>query len=134
MADEREEFPVEDGDAVVDGAGLADSDVSADLFYDMPVDPDNERLLEQMEQATVAEAERVAHVEAWRLPDRPADSASKDVWIDYCVALGASEVDLVEVTEHAITGRGTEAEITGTYVSPAYTKDELVLLANRLGG
>lgn len=43
---------------------------------------------------------------------RPSDSATKAIWIDYCVSLGASR----------------------EYLENSFTKAELIELADRLGG
>jgi hypothetical protein len=61
------------------------------------------------------------------IPDRPADGATKAKWVDYCVALGADRTFLTSDTEHN--------DGTGTIVTePALTRDELIELADRLGG
>ena len=108
-------------------------EVKVDLTGDA-VEPDHERYLAQQELLVVAEAERIAEVEARRLPDRPAESASKPTWLDYCVPLGADRTDLENDTEYNVTGRGEEADILGTYQSKPYTLNELIALADRLGG
>lgn len=98
------------------------------------VEESHDRYMAQQEIMVVQEAERLTEVEARRMPDRPAEGASKPAWVDYCVALGAQREDLEEETSHHVTGRGEAPDILGEYVSAPYTKDELVALADRLGG
>lgn len=62
------------------------------------------------------------------VPERPADGASRAKWVDYVVALGADRAFVTSDTEHhdAATGR--------TVTEPALGRDELIELADRLGG
>lgn len=64
-----------------------------------------------------------------RIPDRPADGAAKAKWVDYVVALGASR-DVAVDTEHWEGDPDDGHPVT----VPALTRDELVELADRLGG
>lgn len=74
-----------------------------------------------------AEARGDVYIEP--IPSRPSDSADKDKWVEYCVALGAEERYLTEATTHVVDTDAREAvEIR------AFTKDEMIDLANRLGG
>lgn len=61
------------------------------------------------------------------VPDRPADGAAKGKWVAYLVALGASE--------DALTG-GLRSWDAGReeYVSADLPRDELIALADKLGG
>jgi hypothetical protein len=60
--------------------------------------------------------------------ERPADSAPKSAWADYCVSLG--------VARDAVEGSSRHwSDAAGRYVdADGYTKDELIDLAGRLGG
>ncbi len=62
------------------------------------------------------------------LPDRPADSAGKDAWVDYVVSLGADRTYVTTTTEHFDERENASVE------EPGLTKAELVELADRLGG
>ena len=60
------------------------------------------------------------------IPDRPADGASRDKWVDYVVALGAARDFVTAETRHF---DGIE------YVTePALSRPALIELADRLGG
>jgi hypothetical protein len=62
------------------------------------------------------------------IPARPADGATKAKWLDYVVRLGA---DQDWVSGHTAHWDDTQ----GRYVqSKALSRDELIELANRLGG
>lgn len=62
------------------------------------------------------------------LPRRPADSASKTDWVDYCVVLGADRGVLVGDTQHWDAAREE-------YVpSQELKKPQLIELADSLGG
>ena len=61
------------------------------------------------------------------LPERPSDSAAKSKWIEYLVALGASEAALTGETKHW-------DDRASDYVSSELSKSELAGLADRLGG
>jgi hypothetical protein len=60
------------------------------------------------------------------IPDRPADGASKDAWIEYVVALGADRTFVTSDTEH-FAGEGYKTE-------PGLSRPQLIQLADRLGG
>jgi hypothetical protein len=60
------------------------------------------------------------------IPERPADGASKDVWIDYVVELGADRGFVTGDTEHF--------DRDGYTVEPGLTRSQLIALADRLGG
>jgi hypothetical protein len=62
------------------------------------------------------------------IPDRPADGATKAKWADYCVALGADRTFITSDTEHF------DADANEAVTEPALTRDELIELADRLGG
>ena len=62
------------------------------------------------------------------LPDRPSTKAPREEWVAYDVALGADEFYLENDTEHYDSG--IEATVTKT----ALTQEELIELADRLGG
>lgn len=62
------------------------------------------------------------------LPRRPADSASKAKWIEYLVALGADPTFLTEDTEHF------DARVGESVVEPPLDREQLIELADRLGG
>jgi hypothetical protein len=57
---------------------------------------------------------------------RPADSAAKAAWVDYCVALGADRAVIEGTSEHWDGNAYAPTE--------ALTRNELVDLAGRLGG
>lgn len=61
------------------------------------------------------------------IPDRPEDSADESEWVDYVVALGAGR---------DVAGDSRHWDATaGEYVTvPGLTRDELIALADRLGG
>jgi hypothetical protein len=60
------------------------------------------------------------------IPDRPADAASTEKWVDYVVTLGASRPMVTGETEHF---DGSE------YVTePSLSRAQLIELADRLGG
>ena len=80
------------------------------------------------DQAAEARAARLAYQEP-SLPDRPADSATKAVWVDYCVVLGA-DLSIADDTEHWEGDKDTGQRVT----VKALTKAELIELADRLGG
>lgn len=61
------------------------------------------------------------------LPERPSDSAKRDKWAAYLVALGADEHFINNETEH-VQEDGT------VLTSPALSRAELVELADKLGG
>lgn len=107
-------------------------EVDVDLTSERVV-PTHDRYRDQAAMGLQREQERIADVEARRLPERPAQSADKAEWVDYCVALGADKRDLTKTTKHNVT-LPDQAEVLDVYVSPEYTKDELVDLADRLGG
>lgn len=67
------------------------------------------------------------------LPDRPADSATVDTWVDYCVALGASKDILRGGTEH-VDGMEADGQTVRMVTSEKMTKADLQDLATRLGG
>lgn len=58
--------------------------------------------------------------------DRPANGASKDVWIDYVVALGADRTFVTSDTYHF--------DGTGYAPEPGLSRADLIALADRLGG
>jgi hypothetical protein len=60
------------------------------------------------------------------IPERPAASADKAAWVDYVVALGADRTFVTEDTEHF---DGVEYGI-----EPGFTRQQLIDLADRLGG
>jgi hypothetical protein len=60
------------------------------------------------------------------VPDRPADRAPTGKWVDYVVALGADRQFVTAETRH---WNGEEYE-----ASPALRRDDLIELADRLGG
>lgn len=60
------------------------------------------------------------------IPDRPAAGASKDVWVDYVVALGADRTFVTTDTEHF--------DGDGYAIEPGLTRPQLIDLADRLGG
>jgi hypothetical protein len=62
------------------------------------------------------------------LPARPAEGAPKGKWLDYVVALGGGRDALTGQTEHFDPASG--GPVQGT----ALGRDELVALAERLGG
>lgn len=62
------------------------------------------------------------------IPDRPADGAPKAKWVDYVVALGADRTFVTEDTEHH------DAELGEAATEPGLSRDELIELADRLGG
>jgi len=62
------------------------------------------------------------------VPKRPADSAKRDEWVGYCVALGASESYLTAATQHWNNATEEYDE------HPALTVAELRELADSLGG
>jgi hypothetical protein len=68
------------------------------------------------------------HGVAVPLPDRPGKGVGKDVWVDYVVALGADRA--------FVTGgnRRFDTESGDLVTDPSLTKDELIALADRLGG
>jgi hypothetical protein len=106
----------------VDGMGMAD-EVSVE------VNPDEEPASEAGMEEKIAD-DRLPSTGT--LPNRPADSADKDKWIDYCVALGASRDYLTSDTQHVVTVDAVgEAEYEE---HAALTKNELIDLADRLGG
>lgn len=114
-----------------DGGEFSD-EVHMDMVDGRELDR-NPRFADQM--ALVNEDEdRAREAEANRLPDRPSDSDNKDAWVDYCVALGAQVEALTDYTYHTISGKGTDPTVIGEYEDPSYTKDELIDLADRLGG
>src|SRR5215218_5507023 len=75
------------------------------------------------------------HVDLPRIGKRPADSAAKGEWVDYCVALGADRHYLENLTEHYDGTAYVDGVEQAVYEQhPALTKEELVDLADRLGG
>lgn len=60
------------------------------------------------------------------IPDRPADGASKDAWVDYVVALGADRTYVTGETEHF--------DRDAYVIDPGLTRAQLIELADRLGG
>ncbi|GIE35902.1 hypothetical protein Ait01nite_089470 [Actinoplanes italicus] len=62
------------------------------------------------------------------IPDRPADTAAKAVWVDYVVALGADRTFVTGATDHYDEKQG--AVVT----EPGMTVGQLIELAGRLGG
>lgn len=88
-----------------DSSGLAD-EVISDLN---PSDPEPDRGLQPAP-----------------IPDRPADGAGKDAWVDYVVALGADRPFVTADTEH-FDGEGYTTE-------PSFTRAQLIQLADRLSG
>lgn len=96
-----------------ENSGLSD-DVQASTFGD--ADP------------AASEAARQATDQPDPIPDRPADGATKAKWVDYCVALGADRTFLISDTEHF------DAEAGEPVTEPALTRDDLIDLADRLGG
>lgn len=115
-------------DRVKDGGDYTD-----EVFAEIVQKIDNERIAAQIELANEDER-RAEEAEANRLPDRPSKGAPLADWVDYCVALGASREDLTSETHHTVSGKGVDATVMGTYVSPEYGRAELVTLADRLGG
>jgi hypothetical protein len=65
------------------------------------------------------------------LGDRPAKSADRGAWLDYCVSLGADRHFLDNETEH-VHDATPGGEVVET--SAPFSKDELIDLANSLGG
>jgi hypothetical protein len=65
-------------------------------------------------------------VQADPIPDRPADGAAKDAWVDYVVALGADRTFVTETTEHF--------DRDAYVLEPGLTRAQLAELADRLGG
>lgn len=89
----------------------------------------------------VAEAEAATKAAARALTARPADKDPKSDWVRYCVALGASESYLAAETVHydpkldaEVLARGDQPSQAGKYSVPALTKEELIKLADHLGG
>lgn len=114
-----------------DLAGLTDEQVDVTMVNEKELKR-NPRLAAQIE--ATANTLALEEVEARRIPKRPKRSANVDAWVEYCVALGASKHDLTKETEHTVSGPGVDSTVIGTYTSPAYEKQELIDLANRLGG
>jgi hypothetical protein len=67
---------------------------------------------------------------------RPPGSAGKAAWVDYCVALGADRDRLEGRTAHyGVVPHESGVGLTNGYATPpALAKEELVDLADRLGG
>lgn len=64
------------------------------------------------------------------VPARPADGAPKARWADYVVALGADRAFVSADTQHWEGDKDTGRLVT----LPGLTRDELIDLADRLGG
>lgn len=62
------------------------------------------------------------------IPDRPADGASKDAWVDYVVALGADLSFVTTATTH------WNAAEQGIEWIPPLRQADLIELADHLGG
>jgi hypothetical protein len=60
------------------------------------------------------------------IPARPANSAGVAAWVDYVVALGADRDFVTSDTQHFRGGEYATA--------PAFTRERLIALADRLGG
>lgn len=60
------------------------------------------------------------------IPARPDDDADLEVWVDYVVALGADRDFVTEDTQHFKDERYATA--------PAFSRERLIALADRLGG
>lgn len=110
-----------------DDTGLSDADVVADMVNFK----DNPRLADQY---AAGDEERIAAVEAARMMERPKNGADVSTWVDYCVQLGAVRQDLEEEVAYNVSGRGVDSTVLGQYISPIFTKHELIELADRLGG
>jgi hypothetical protein len=98
---------------VADGTGLTDEVITE--LNPLP-EPERERKVRELYQEPP-------------LPSRPADSAAKGDWVNYCVALGA-DASIAEDTEHWEGDKDTGQRVT----VKALTKAELIELADRLGG
>ena len=61
------------------------------------------------------------------IPDRPADGAPIEKWVDYVVALGA---DRTFVTQKTLHQDGPDDQD----LIPAFKRGDLISLANHLGG
>lgn len=67
-----------------------------------------------------------------QIPDRPSETAPRGAWVDYLVAHGAERRFLESETQHWIDwGLGNGEGEYGT--SPAFTRRDLVKLANEMG-
>jgi hypothetical protein len=61
-------------------------------------------------------------------PQRPASNASRQGWLDYLVHLGADRAFIEGETEHF------DADQNRYVQAPKLSRDELIALADRLGG